>query len=114
LKPSHVGYLDPGAFDEERFNALLPALDARASRIYYSLISMLLAGIYFGLLVGHWLFTTSTWAGIAGWVLPVGLVGLYAIVTAHNMLRRLKRLHETRSVLHALVQTKPDAVADAS
>ena len=114
LKPSHVGYLDPYAFDEDRFDTLLPALDARVSRIHYSLISMLLAGIYFGLLVGHWLFHTSTWMGIAGWALPVGLVGLYAIVTARNMLRRLNRLHETRAVLHALTRTHRDSVADAS
>lgn len=112
LRPSHAGYLDPNAFQDARYTDLLPALDARLSRLRYSLISMLLAGIYFGLLVGHWLLVTSTWQGIALWVLPVGLVCLYAVVTARSMFRRMRHLHETRAVLRALAHTHAPVLSD--
>jgi hypothetical protein len=112
LRPSHIGYLVPEAFQDARYADLLPALDARLSRIRYSLISMLLAGIYFGLLVGHWLFSTATWQGIAGWAVPVGLVGVYAVVTARNMLRRMRHLHETRAVLGACAELQVRALSD--
>lgn len=112
LRASHVGYLDPDAFQDARYADLLPALDARASRYRYSLVSMLLAGIYFGLLVGHWLLSLVTWQAVASWMLPVGLVCLYAVVTARNMLNRLRQLHETRAVIETLARTQVATLSD--
>jgi hypothetical protein len=104
-RPNHLGYLDFEAFEDGEYTALLPALDARITNVHYSLVSMLLAAIYFGLVVGHWLFATAPWTAVAGWAVPVGIVSLYAIITARNQFRRLQRLHEARAVVESLAAT---------
>lgn len=110
-RPQHLGYLDFAAFEDGNYGALLPALDARIANVRYSLVSMLLAGIYFGLVMGHWLFATEPWTAVAGWAVPVVVVSLYAIVTARNQFQRLQRLHEARAVVEALATTAASASA---
>ena len=105
-KTTHAGYLDFDAFDNGRPEALLPALDARVADTRLSLLSMMLSGIYFGLLVGYWLMNMSSWGAIAGWAVPVGLVGLYAVITSRNLFRRLQRLHEAHALVDAMAQRR--------
>ena len=78
------GVVDLEALDEERYETVLSAVDDRLSQARYSLISMLVAGIYFGLLVGFWLVDGSTWGAIALWAVPVLLVTLYGAYAAYQ------------------------------
>ncbi len=102
-KPQHLGHLDFEAFESGQYGALLPALDARITNIHYSLVSMLLAGIYFGLVMGHWLFAAQPWSAVVTWAVPVVIVSGYALITVRNQFRRLRRLHEARALVEALV-----------
>lgn len=108
FKSDHLGYLDHDAISDGRLGPAASALDARMERDRYSLISMLLAGIYFGLLIGANLFATHSTAAILWWVLPVLLVSAYAIVTATNILHRLQELARTKAVVEALTTRDPD------
>lgn len=102
FRTSHLEQFDFSAFEEGRYGELVQDLEDRLSRERYSVISMLLAGIYFGLLMGHWLLDTSSWLLIARWAIPVGLVAVYAIVTARNILNRIERLSQAQALVHAL------------
>ncbi len=101
-KAQHVGYLDPKSIENGEFDRVTRALDSRMERDRYSLISMLLAGIYFGLLIGHNLFSTGSVEEILWWALPVLLVSIYAIVTASSICRRLAELAEAKALVRAL------------
>lgn len=102
FRTSHLEQFDFSAFEEGRYGELVQDLEDRLSRERYSVISMLLAGIYFGLLMGHWLLDTSSWLLIARWAIPVGLVAVYAVVTARNILNRIERLSQAQALVHAL------------
>ena len=108
-----AGVVDLKALDDERYGDVLESVDSRLSTAQYSLISMLVAGIYFGLLVGHWLMDLTSWLLVARWVVPVGLVALYAIVTARNILDRMQRLSKARALIEHLADA-PDAVTEST
>lgn len=104
----HLGYLDREAIDDGEFRSVPAALDARMERDRYSLLSMLLAGIYFGLLVGHYLFSTGSTEAILWWLVPVLLVSAYAVVTATNLLRRLQELSRIKALVEAAAARDPE------
>jgi hypothetical protein len=96
------GVVDLHALEERRYGAVLTTVDERLVQARYSLLSMLVAGIYFGSLVGHWLVDLSTWTAIAWWVGPLGLVSAYALYSVHQTLRLIRHLSEARSLLEVL------------
>ena len=96
------GVVDLEALDDRRYGEVLAAVDDRLSQARYSLLSMLAAGIYFGLLVGFWLVNGSTWGAIARWALPVLLVTTYGLYATHRAIRRIRHLSEARALLHLL------------
>jgi hypothetical protein len=102
FKEQHLGYIDHDAIEDGNFDGVARALDARIERDRYSLISMLLAGIYFGLLVGHNMFSTATTTQVLWWAVPVLLVSIYAVVTANNLFRRLQELSRARALVESL------------
>lgn len=102
LRASLVGVVDLEALQDRRYDAVLESVEARLSAAQYSLMSMLVAGIYFGLLVGHWLVSVSSWALVLRWVVPVLLVTIYAGYSAYHTLREIHDLSEARALLRVL------------
>jgi hypothetical protein len=96
--------VDLDALENEKYGQVAESVDDRLSTAHYSLISMLVAGIYFGLLVGAWLVDFSSWPQVLLWTLPVGVVTLYAVYAAHQTLREIYHLSEARSLLRALTE----------
>ena len=104
--------VDLEALEDKQYDAVLESVEARLSTTQYSLISMLVAGIYFGLLVGAWLMSTASWLLISRWAIPVLLVTIYAGYSSYQTIREIRQLSEARSLLLALVQH--DSSTDAS
>ena len=96
------GVVDLEALEEERYREVLESVDARLSTAQYSLVSMLVAGIYFGLLAGSWLMSTASWVLIARWSIPVFLVTIYGVHTSYQTIQEIRQLSEARSLLHTL------------
>lgn len=99
---THV--IDLEALEHERYGAVLDTVNARLSRARYSLISMLVAGIYFGLLVGYWLVDFSSWSSILQWSIPALLVTIYGVYASHQTILQIRQLSEARSLLHLLLE----------
>lgn len=97
-----AGVVDLEALEEGRYGDVLESVNSRLSTAQYSLISMLVAGIYFGLLVGHWLFSLASWPLVVKWLLPVVLVTVYAVYSSYHTIVELRQLAEARALLHAL------------
>lgn len=103
---SHV--IDLQALEHERYYDVLETVDARLSRARYSLISMLVAGIYFGLLVGLWLVDFSSWLGIIQWTLPVLFVTIYGGYASYETIVQIRQLSEARALLQLLIDSSPE------
>jgi hypothetical protein len=99
-----AGVVDLEALEQERYDDVLQSVDARLSTAQYSLISMLVAGIYFGLLVGTWLVSVASWTHVTRWVVPVLLVTIYAVYSSYQTIREIRELSEARSLLRILVE----------
>lgn len=97
------GVVDLEALEEHRYEEVLSAVDERLSQARYSLLSMLIAGIYFGLLVGFWLVDGSTWSALALWGVPVLLVTTYGAYAAHQTVLQIRHLAEARALLRLLM-----------
>lgn len=97
------GVIDLDALEENRYEEVLGAVDERLTQARYSLLSMLVAGIYFGLLVGLWLVDGSTWGRIALWGAPTLLVTVYGLYAGHQTVREVRHLSETRALLRLLM-----------
>lgn len=104
LRAELVGVIDLDALHQEQYDLVLESVDARLSTAQYSLISMLVAAIYFGLLVGTWLMSTESWWLVARWVLPVLLVTFYAVYSTYHSILEIRQLSEARSLLRTLDQ----------
>lgn len=104
LRTELAGVVDLDALEQERYGEVLESVEARLSTAQYSLISMLVAGIYFGLLVGSWLMNMNSWMLIAQWAIPVLLVTVYAIYSSYYTIREIRHLSEARSLLDTLVE----------
>lgn len=100
--------IDLEALEHERYHDVLETVDARISRARSSLISMLVAGIYFGLLVGVWLVDVSSWMGLLQWLLPVLLVGIYGGISTHQRVVQIRQLSEARALLNVLTDSTPE------
>ena len=107
MQAALAGVVDLHALEEHRYGDVLTAVDQRLTQARYSLLSMLAAGIYFGLLVGLWLVDGSTWGRVALWVTPVLLVTVYGLYTTHQTVRQIRHLSETRSLLQLLMEQSP-------
>ncbi len=101
------GVVDLEALEERQYQDVLAAVDERLSQARYSLLSMLVAGIYFGLLVGFWLVNGSTWGAIALWVVPVLLVTAYGLYATHQTVLQIRHLSEARALLQLLMDGSP-------
>ncbi len=97
-----AGVVDLEALEQERYGEVLDSVNARLSTAQYSLISMLVAGIYFGLLVGKWLVSISSWTHVMRWAVPVLLVTIYALYSSYHTIREIRELSEARSLLRLL------------
>jgi len=104
LRASLAGVVDLEALEQERYEEVIESVDARLSTAQYSLVSMLVAGIYFGLLVGSWLVSTTSWGLIGRWVVPVILVTVYAVYSSYTTVQEIRELSEARSLLLTLDQ----------
>jgi hypothetical protein len=104
LRASLAGVVDLNDLEEERYGEVLASIDARLSTAQYSLVSMLVAGIYFGLLVGTWLVSTESWLLIGRWALPVLLVTVYAVYSAYKTIQEIRELSEAKSLLDTLLR----------
>lgn len=102
MRTELAGVVDLEALEEGRYDDVLESVDSRLSTAQYSLISMLVAGIYFGLLVGHWLFALASWSLVLQWLVPVALVTIYAVYSSYYTIVELRDLAEARALLHAL------------
>lgn len=92
------------AVEEQQYEPALKAIDDRLSQKRLSLVSMVVSGIYFGLLVGFWLVDFSSWPSILVWILPVGLVTIYAGYSSHLTVRQIHQLSEAHILLQLLVE----------
>jgi hypothetical protein len=109
LRASLAGVVDLDALQERRYETVLESVEARLSSAQYSLMSMLVAGIYFGLLVGYWLMSLSTWGLVLRWLVPVLLVTVYAGYSSYQTLREMHDLAEARALLRVLNHSRsPD------
>ena len=99
------GVVDLDALEEGRYGEVLGAIDQRLTQSRYSLLSMVVAGIYFGVLVGLWLVDGSTWGRIALWLTPTLLVGVYGLYATHQTVRQIRHLSETRAMLQLLTDS---------
>jgi len=109
------GVVDLEALEERRYGKVVGAIDQRLSQARYTLLSMVLAGIYFGLLVGLWLVDGSTWGRMALWLAPTCLVAVYGLYATHQTVRQIRHLSEARVLLRILMDDSPvDAGPDAS
>jgi len=104
LRASLAGVVDLEALEQEQYGDVLESIDARLSTAQYSLVSMLVAGIYFGLLTGTWLVGTASWAILLRWIIPVLLVTVYAVYSSYKTVQEIRELSEARSLLRTLVQ----------
>lgn len=98
------GVVDLEALEKREYGTVLAAVEQRLSRARYSLLSMILAGIYFGLLVGFWLMDGSTWGAIALWAVPVLLVSTYGAYATHQTILQIRHLAEARALLRLLTR----------
>ena len=96
------GVIDLDAVADRQYNSLVSTLDARLTQAWWSVLSMLLAGIYFGVVVGHWLFDLSSPSAIATWGIPTGLVSIYALYAGHQTLALMRELAEARALARVL------------
>ena len=97
------GVVDLDSLEKRQYEDVLDTVDQRLSEARYSLLSMLVAGIYFGLLVGFWLVDGSTWGTIALWALPVLAVTAYGLYSTHQIVRQIRHLSEARALLRLLM-----------
>lgn len=102
LRASLAGVVDLDALHQERYGEVLESVEARLSTAQYSLVSMLVAAIYFGLLVGSWLMSTASWPLIARWAVPVLLITIYGIYASYETIQEIRELSEARSLLRTL------------
>lgn len=102
LRASLAGVVDLEALEDERYDEVLESVENRLSTAQYSIVSMLVAGIYFGLLVGSWLMTTASWGLAARWIVPVLLITTYAIYASYQTIQEIRELSEARSLLYTL------------
>lgn len=103
------GVVDLEALEQQRYTDVVDAVDDRLSQARYSLVSMTVAGIYFGLLVGFWLVDTSTWSAFAQWLVPVLLVTAYGLYSTYQTALQIRHLSETRALLALLAErASPD------
>lgn len=98
------GIVDLDALEEHRYDSALKAIEERLSQKRVSLISMLVSGIYFGLLVGLWLVDFSSWSSILSWALPAGVVTAYAGYSSHQTVLQIRELSEARILLKLLIE----------
>jgi hypothetical protein len=112
FRSAHLEHFDFDAFDEGRYADVVVALDGRITQVRYSIISMMLAAIYFGLIVGTYLVGSTSGWGMLRWLGPVLLVSIYAVVTGQSMLDRIERLTTARGLVAALAAKRdPDPSA---
>lgn len=105
LRSSLAGVVDLEALEQEHYEDVIDSVEARLSTAQYSIVSMLVAGIYFGLLVGWWLMDNTSWASIARWSIPVLLVTIYGIYASYQTLQEIRQLSEARSLLLTLARS---------
>lgn len=98
------GVVDLEALRQGRYEDVLAAVDERLATARYSLISMVVAGIYFGLLAGLFLVDFSSWRPIFAWMTPVLLVTVYGVYTTHQTAVQIRDLSETRALLDLMMQ----------
>lgn len=103
VRTALTGVVDLGALKENRYEEVLETVDERLSEARYSLLSMIVAGIYFGLLIGHWLVDGSTWGGVALWGGPVLFVTTYGLYATYQTVRLIRHLSEARALLQLLM-----------
>lgn len=109
LRAGLAGVIDLEALEEQRYREVLDSVDTRLSTARISLISMLVAGIYFGVLVGGWLLSFETWDLMLRWIIPVLLVTIYAVVASHQTIQEIRQLSEARALLTTLTDdSRPD------
>lgn len=101
-----AGIVDEEAFQNEKYGEVLHAVEDRLSQIRFSLVSMMVSGIYFGLLVGLWLLELPPWDRILQWGVPVVLVTTYGIYSTHQSAKQLRHLSEARALLLLLVERR--------
>lgn len=99
-----AGVVDLDALEQERYAEVLESVDTRLTTAQFSLISMLVAGIYFGLLVGSWLLSFETWGLVIRWALPVLLVTIYAMSASYQTIQEVRQLSEARALLLSLTE----------
>lgn len=99
-----AGVIDEDALEDRKYHQVLDTVEDRLARARFSLISMLVSGIYFGLLVGAWLLEFSSWSRISLWGVPVGLVVTYGIYATHQTTMQIRRLSEARALLVLLAK----------
>jgi len=107
LQAQLASVVDLTALEERRYEEVLDSVNSRLSAVRYTLLSMLAAGIYFGLLVGTWLVDFTTAQGLTLWGVPVLLVTVYAIYAADQSIREFNHLSEAQSLLRVLVDRSP-------
>jgi len=104
VRASLAGVVDLDALQDHRYEEVLGAVDRRLTQARYSLLSMLVAGIYFGVLVGFWLVDGSTWGSLALWVVPLSLVTVYGLYATHQTVHQIRHLAEARALLLLLME----------
>lgn len=102
------GVIDLDALQEHRYKEVLGTVDERLTQARYSLLSMLVAGIYFGALVGFWLVDGTTWGSLALWIVPLSLVTVYGLYATHQTIRQIRHLSEARALLQLLIEHSQD------
>jgi hypothetical protein len=102
------GVIDLDALQEHRYKKVLGTVDERLTQARYSLLSMLVAGIYFGALVGFWLVDGTTWDSLALWVVPLSLVTVYGLYATHQTIYQIRHLSEARALLQLLIEHSQD------
>lgn len=105
VRASLAGVVDLEALDQGKYEEVIESVEARLSTAQYSIVSMLVAGIYFGLLVGWWLLDLTSWAFVARWATPVLLVSIYGVYASYQTLQEIRQLSEARSLLLTLTRT---------
>ena len=104
LRAELAGVIDLDALEQQRYGEVLESVDARLTTAQYSLVSMRIAGIYFGLLVGWWLLSLASWGLIARWLIPVLLVTVYAANASYQTIQEMRQLSEARALLTTLTE----------
>ncbi len=109
VRTAFSGVVDLKALEEQQYEEVLSAVDQRLSRARYSLLAMIVTGIYFGLLVGHWLVDGSSWDTHALWIVLVLLVTTYGLYATHQTVRQIRHLSEARALLRLLLDRSSPA-----